>query len=78
MLVVPMGMLPLTVTAKMAWPVPWPAPVSAPMGLVQTPPWLPLGTQVQPGLLAPGLKVVLAGTVSVRTTPVASCEPALV
>ena len=41
------------------------------MASVQVEPALLFGAQTQPAVLAPALKVVLAGTVSVSTTPVA-------
>src|SRR4051794_6235678 len=78
MVLLPGGRPPLTVTAKITEPLPVFAPPNAPTDQVQTLPAFPSGTQVQPGVLAAGLKVVLAGTVSVSTTPVASCVPALV
>src|SRR3954468_20946160 len=46
------------------------------MARVQVEPGAILGTQFQPAVLAPALKVVFAGTVSVRTTPVAPTLPA--
>ena len=63
-----------TVTAKVALPEP-PA-ASAPSARVQLLPALLLGVQAQPAVLAPALNVVLAGTVSVSTTPVAPWPPA--
>ena len=47
------------------------------MDMVQLDPALPFGEQLQPGEDAPELKVVLAGTVSVRTTPSAGPVPVL-
>src|ERR1041385_3166096 len=42
---------------------------------VQVEPALLFGVQLQPAVLAPALKVVFAGTVSVSTTPVAPWLP---
>jgi hypothetical protein len=48
-----------------------------PTARVQVEPALPLGVQTQPALLAPALKLVFAGTVSVRVTPEAPRLPLL-
>ena len=45
---------------------------------MQVEPALLFGAQTQPAVLAPGLKVVLAGTVSVSDTPVAPWVPTFV
>ena len=58
-----------TVSAKVALPEAPPATV--PTASVQVLPGLSFGAQTQPAVLAPALKVVFDGTVSVRTTPVA-------
>src|SRR6185295_2754339 len=58
------------VTAKVAIWLPL-MPARAPTASVQVETALLLGTHAQPAVLAPALKVLLAGTVSVRTTPVA-------
>src|SRR3954453_4282843 len=68
--VTPAGSAASTVTANSAVPDA-PAP-SDPTVSVHV-----LPVQAQPGVEAPALKVVLAGTVSVSTTPVAACVPAL-
>ena len=47
------------------------------MASVQVEPALLFGAHTQPAVLAPALKVVFAGTVSVSTTPVAPRLPAL-
>jgi hypothetical protein len=47
------------------------------MASVHAEPALLLGTQTQPAVLAPALKVALAGMVSVRTTPEAPRLPVL-
>src|ERR1043165_2067856 len=65
--VTPAGMGVTTVTAKVALPI-VPPPASVPIASVQVLPALPLGVQLQPAVLAPALKVVLAGTVSVKLT----------
>jgi hypothetical protein len=63
-----------TVTAKVAVEGPL-AAATVPMARVQAEPALLLGTQTQPAVLAPALKVALAGMVSVRTTPEAPRLP---
>src|SRR6185369_4361011 len=55
-----------------------PSAGTAPTVLVQVEPALLFGVQLQPGRLAPELKVVFAGTVSVITTPDAPRLPVLV
>ena len=65
-----------TITAKVALP-PAPLPASAPMVRTQVVPAAEPSEQLQPAVLAPALKVVFAGTVSVIWTPVAFCAPAL-
>src|SRR5258706_321533 len=66
-----------TVTAKVAVWLPLPA-VRLPTARVQVEPALLFGAHTQPAVLAPALKVVFAGTVSVSTTPAAPRLPALV
>src|SRR3954469_67608 len=66
MLVTPLATGTTTVTAKVAVPVP-PPPATVPTGRVHVP-----AAQDQPTVEAAALNVVLAGTVSVRTTPVAA------
>src|SRR5436309_912709 len=65
-----------TVMAKVAVWLPPPA-ARVPMVSVQVEPALLLGAQTQPAVLAPALKVVFAGTVSVITTPEAPRLPPL-
>ena len=65
-----------TSTAKIAVPLP-PPPARLPMDNVHREPAPASGTQTQPAVLAPTLKVVSAGTVSVISTPVASWSPTL-
>src|SRR6185369_4080563 len=65
-----------TVTAKVAVCVPPPA-ARMPTVSAQVEPALLLGRQTQLPLLAPALKVVLAGTVSVSATPEAPRLPLL-
>jgi hypothetical protein len=74
--VTPAGSGETTFRAKAALP---PAPLipSGPMTRAQTVPAPDPPAQVQPGVLAPRLKVVLAGTVSASTTPVSAVSPAL-
>src|SRR5437588_11842987 len=57
-----------TVTAKVAVWLPLPA-ATLPTARVQVEPAALLGVQAQPAVLAPGLKLVFAGTVSISTTP---------
>ena len=64
-----------TVTAKIA--VDPPPAARPPIASVQVEPALLFGAQTQPAVLAPALKVELAGTVSVITTPVAPRLPPL-
>src|SRR5215213_601381 len=64
-----------TVTANVALPPP-PA-ATPPTASVQVEPALLFGVQDQPPVLAPALNAVFAGTVSVRTTPVAPRFPVL-
>src|SRR5215213_2145189 len=66
--VTPAGSGSATVTAKVAVWLPLPA-ARLPTARVQVEPALPFGEQDQPAVLAPALKVLLAGTVSVSTTP---------
>ena len=76
MRVTPAGTGLTTVTAKTALPLA--PPLSDPLVKVQTVlAGLPLA-QLQPTVLAAALNVVLAGTVSLRTTPVAAWLPVLV
>src|ERR671918_919332 len=73
--VTPAGSGLATVTANVAEP---PAEAATlPMASVQVEPALLFGEQDQPAVLAPALKVVFAGTVSVRITPVAPMLPEL-
>src|SRR5436190_4406502 len=74
--VTPAGSEPSTVTAKVAVWVPLPA-ARPPIARVQVDPALLFGVQLQPAVLAPALNVVLAATVSVRTTPVEPMLPSL-
>src|SRR5262245_58470877 len=71
--VVPAGTVPATLTANVAELPPLAA--TEPMASVQVEPALLFGVQDHPAVLAPALKVVLAGTVSVITTPVAPAVP---
>ena len=64
--VAPAGTVAFTVTAKLREPPP--DPLTSPTPSVQVLPALLLGTQAQPGELAPALNVVSAGTTSVSTT----------
>ena len=64
-----------TSTAKVA--VPPPPPTRLPMVRVHREPALVSGAHTHPAVLAPALKVVSAGTVSVISTPVASWSPTL-
>jgi hypothetical protein len=66
-----------TVTAKIRPPALL-LPARPPALKVQVLPALLLGVQAQPGVLAAGLKVVLAGTCTLITTPVAPTLPAFV
>src|SRR5919106_609582 len=73
--VTPAGKGLATVTANVAEP---PAEAATePTASVQVEPALLFGEQDQPAVLAPALKVVFAGTVSVRITPVAPMLPEL-
>ena len=65
-----------TVTAKVTVPVA--ALATLPMAIEQTEPALPLGAQIQPAVLAPALKAVLAGTFAVIWTLLAARLPLLV
>ena len=67
---------PTTVRAKVAVPLP-PPPARLPMVRLHSEPAPVSGTQLQPAVLAPALKTVWAGTVSVTTTPVALWLPTL-
>jgi hypothetical protein len=60
-----------TVTAYVAVSVPLPL-ATLPMLSVQVEPALLSGVQTHPAVLAPALKTVFAGTMSVKVTPVAS------
>src|SRR5438105_3321911 len=74
--VTPFGSGVFTFTANVAVWLPLPA-ATAPTARVQVEPAFPFGVQDQPAVLAAALKVVLVGTVSVSTTPVAPRLPTL-
>ena len=74
--VTPNGIGASTSTAKVAVPLP-PPPARLPMDSVHKEPAPASGEQTQPAVLAPALKVVSAGTVSVISTPVAPWSPTL-